>query len=191
MNQKFFVRHQINAPVKIATHCDSNRVGRQYPLEDVADIIAAFFPRALPVELGRCTLYEVVNGVETALEPDLDLSLLATGRTAKTALVIKSQTDLEVEETAFNPPRIDTRQPFLQPKSKEIKYVGVLSLDPHVDESLAKFMALAVFMEQDPAILAITNCIQKLEHSDEIPFVFVEGSSGTGKTQTALTVTRL
>ncbi|ORY39291.1 hypothetical protein BCR33DRAFT_654355, partial [Rhizoclosmatium globosum] len=190
-NQKFFVRHQINAPVKITTHCDSNRVGRQYPLEDVADIIAAFFPRALPVELGRCTLYEVVNGVETALEPDLDLSSLATGRTAKTALVIKSQTDMEVEEAAFNPPRIDTRQPFLQPKSKEIKYVGVLSLDPHADESLAKFMALAVLMEQDPAILAITNCIQKLEHSDEIPFVFVEGSSGTGKTQTALTVTRL
>ncbi|KAJ3236311.1 hypothetical protein HDU81_010900 [Chytriomyces hyalinus] len=90
-----------NQPVKIETY-QFVTATRQWvqTLYNVADVIGAV-KNALPSKLGAVfvgyiTLHAVVDGVEgPALAIDLPLSALSTGLTAKTALVIKSKSDME------------------------------------------------------------------------------------------------
>ncbi|KAI8820036.1 hypothetical protein BJ741DRAFT_639584 [Chytriomyces cf. hyalinus JEL632] len=96
MKPVLYVQYQRNQPVKIKTHFDGQGAKREDPLSDVADVIGAV--QALPaspfagVYPGDITLHAVVDGDEgPALEPDLPLSTLSTGLTARTALVIKSK----------------------------------------------------------------------------------------------------
>ncbi|KAJ3336114.1 hypothetical protein HDU83_009701, partial [Entophlyctis luteolus] len=96
-NLVFFVKHAHNQPIKIETHYIGEQERRR-PLSDVADVIAASATDntrrllGLPGDYGPLTLHAVVDGVEgPALEPDYLLPNLTSGRTAKTALVIKSQ----------------------------------------------------------------------------------------------------
>ncbi|KAI9328276.1 hypothetical protein BDR26DRAFT_874229 [Obelidium mucronatum] len=91
MNEAMFVRHKHNQPIKIEIETFQERK-RQRPLLDVDDFIEAV-KKALPFHLGifdanQLTLH---TGVETpSLAPELLLSTLTTGFTAKTALVIKA-----------------------------------------------------------------------------------------------------
>ncbi|KAJ3376707.1 hypothetical protein HDU80_003810, partial [Chytriomyces hyalinus] len=99
MNRVFWVKYQTNQPVKIETHYVGDHERRR-PLSDVADVIGAFFQGVSPAELGQYTLHAVVNGVEgPALEADLLLSDLSTGHRAKNALVIKSKSDMDVNDS--------------------------------------------------------------------------------------------
>ncbi|TPX40250.1 hypothetical protein CcCBS67573_g10635, partial [Chytriomyces confervae] len=106
MNQVFWVQYQTNQPVKIETHYVGERERRR-PLSDVADVIGAATLGTtrrligLPKDFGPLTLHAVVDGVEgPALEPDLPLSALSSGLTAKTALVIKSKSDMHVHDSS-------------------------------------------------------------------------------------------
>ncbi|KAI8839148.1 hypothetical protein BJ741DRAFT_663090 [Chytriomyces cf. hyalinus JEL632] len=72
MNAVLFVQHQSNQPVKIETYYR-------------------------PSKATTLTLHAVVDGVKgPALEPDLPISTLSTGLAAKTALIIKSKSDMDV-----------------------------------------------------------------------------------------------
>ncbi|KAJ3194109.1 hypothetical protein HDU82_002567, partial [Entophlyctis luteolus] len=104
-NQVLFVTYAGNQPVKIETHYIGEQERRR-PLSDVADVIAASATDTtrrllgLPGDYGPLTLHAVVDGVEgPALEPDLLLSDLTAGRTAKSALIIKSQNDMDVDSS--------------------------------------------------------------------------------------------
>ncbi|TPX74549.1 hypothetical protein CcCBS67573_g04185 [Chytriomyces confervae] len=98
MNAVVFVRYQSNQPVKIETHYVGEQ-DRRRPLSDVADMIGAYRSAGslladTPIEL--LSLHPVVDGAEgPALEPDLPISTLSTGLTAKTALIIKSKSDMD------------------------------------------------------------------------------------------------
>ncbi|KAJ3379978.1 hypothetical protein HDU80_002247, partial [Chytriomyces hyalinus] len=105
MNQVFWVQYQTNQPVKIETHYVGERE-RLRPLSDVADVIGAATLGTtrrligLPKDFAPLTLHAAVDGVEgPALEPDLPLSTLSAGLTAKTALVIKSKSDMLVDSS--------------------------------------------------------------------------------------------
>ncbi|KAJ3356663.1 hypothetical protein HDU83_000525 [Entophlyctis luteolus] len=103
-NEVLFVKYAGNQPVKIETHYIGGQERRR-PLSDVADVIEAV-KQALPhrfrsTPVDELTLHAVVDGVEgSALEPDLLVSDLTTGRTAKLALIIKSQNDMKVDKRA-------------------------------------------------------------------------------------------
>ncbi|KAJ3074590.1 hypothetical protein HDU99_001703, partial [Rhizoclosmatium hyalinum] len=61
-------------------------------------------------------------------------------------------------------------------------------------ETFSKFMTVAVGLQNDPSLLAIVhkiNSIPKEWSNLNTPFVFLEGSSGTGKTQTAFALLNL
>ncbi|KAJ3062829.1 hypothetical protein HDU99_005087, partial [Rhizoclosmatium hyalinum] len=90
MNQTFYIRYNNNEVVKVATHFDCKRLRRELPLNDVADIIAAFFMNASPDELGKYTLHEIIDGVEG---PALCIGLSLTDLTGSRYLVIKSKCD--------------------------------------------------------------------------------------------------
>jgi len=105
-NKEFYIKYEDNQAVKVSTHIDAQRVRRDFPLEDVADLIAAF--QSLPgcplatVFAGDITLHNVVDRVEkSALEPDSPLSAITTGTTAKTALVIKSKNHVDTAAGEF------------------------------------------------------------------------------------------
>ncbi|KAJ3376866.1 hypothetical protein HDU84_009307, partial [Entophlyctis sp. JEL0112] len=107
----FFVKYSGNQPVAIRTHQFVGTTGQWIQtLFNVADMIGAYRLGSLLAETPRelLTLHAVIDGVEgPALEPDLLLSDLTAGRTAKSALVIKShnplvikaQNYMEVDET--------------------------------------------------------------------------------------------
>ncbi|KAJ3052002.1 hypothetical protein HDU99_008273, partial [Rhizoclosmatium hyalinum] len=87
-NQVFFVKYAGNQPGKIETHYTGENE-RLKPLLDVADMLAVFFPN---VSLPNFTVH--TNVESDALAPNLLLSNLKAGRTAKTALIIKSSKEL-------------------------------------------------------------------------------------------------
>ncbi|KAJ3296597.1 hypothetical protein HDU79_006220 [Rhizoclosmatium sp. JEL0117] len=87
-NQVFFVKYAGNQPGKIETHYAGENE-RLKPLLVVADMLAVFFPN---VSLPNFTVH--TNVESDALAPNLLLSNLKAGRTAKTALIIKSSKEL-------------------------------------------------------------------------------------------------
>ncbi|TPX71022.1 hypothetical protein CcCBS67573_g06320 [Chytriomyces confervae] len=103
-NKVLFVQYQSYQPVKIQTHQMIIATGESFQmLSDVADVIGAYRSGSLladtPIEL--LTLHAVVDGVEGhALEIDLPISTLSTGLTAKTALVIKSMRDMDIDSSS-------------------------------------------------------------------------------------------
>ncbi|KAJ3191508.1 hypothetical protein HDU82_003565, partial [Entophlyctis luteolus] len=88
-------------PVAIRTHQFVGTTGQWIQtLFNVADMIGAYRLGSLLAETPRelLTLHAVIDGVEgPALEPDLLLSDLTAGRTAKSALVIKSHNPLVIK----------------------------------------------------------------------------------------------
>ncbi|KAJ3238626.1 hypothetical protein HDU78_003407 [Chytriomyces hyalinus] len=107
MNQVFFVQYQTNQPVQIRTHQLITSTGLWVQtLFNVADIIDAAALNTtrrligLPEDFGPLTLHAVIDGVEgPALQVDLILSDLSTGRKPKNALVIKSKSDMDVNDS--------------------------------------------------------------------------------------------
>ncbi|KAJ3259024.1 hypothetical protein HDU77_002015 [Chytriomyces hyalinus] len=90
MNIVFFVQYQSNQPVKIETHYVGEQERRR-PLEDVADMIGAFFLGVSPAELGQYKLSAVVGGVESALPGSQLLSLIPTASCSfDNPLILKS-----------------------------------------------------------------------------------------------------
>ncbi|TPX66918.1 hypothetical protein CcCBS67573_g07663 [Chytriomyces confervae] len=95
-----FVQCQRNQPVKMKSHFDGQGMTREDPLSDVADLIEAFFLGVSPADLGQYTLRAVADGVVgPTLEPDLPLSTLSTGFTANTALIIKSNSYMDFDDS--------------------------------------------------------------------------------------------
>ncbi|KAJ3288486.1 hypothetical protein HDU79_004798 [Rhizoclosmatium sp. JEL0117] len=96
MNRFFFIRHKDDAAVKVGTHLDSRHTLREWPLEDVADIVAAFkmaiVPRFDSTPIDELSLHQVVDGVEgPALRPGLPLTEVTGGRTDDYPLIVKSK----------------------------------------------------------------------------------------------------
>ncbi|KAJ3384183.1 hypothetical protein HDU84_003086, partial [Entophlyctis sp. JEL0112] len=100
-----FVEYSGNQPVAIRTHEFISATGQWIQtLFNAADVIGAvklaLAPRFDSTPVDELTLHAVVDGVEgPAVEPDLLLSDLTAGRTAKSALIIKSQNDMEVDSS--------------------------------------------------------------------------------------------
>ncbi|KAI9329147.1 hypothetical protein BDR26DRAFT_873002 [Obelidium mucronatum] len=102
-NIELYIRYQSNAAVPIESHW-IGETRRQRPLRTVGHLIAVFvdLPKrevlGLPGNHGPVTLHSVIDGVESAaMESDVILSTINTGRTARTALLIKSPTVSVVE----------------------------------------------------------------------------------------------
>ncbi|KAJ3061671.1 hypothetical protein HDU99_005481, partial [Rhizoclosmatium hyalinum] len=96
MNRFFFIRRKNDAAVKVGTHLDSRHTLREWPLEDVADIVAAFkmaiVPRFDSTPIDELSLHQVVDGVEgPALRPGLPLTEVTGGRTDDYPLIVKSK----------------------------------------------------------------------------------------------------
>ena len=104
-NKTFYVKYLNNQAVAIKTHqlILSTGVWVQ-TLETVGDLIAAcwFEPTrgmiGLPEKPSPFTLHTSETD-ETALEPDQPLSNMASGNTARTALIIKTKNDMEVDSS--------------------------------------------------------------------------------------------
>jgi hypothetical protein len=82
----FYIKYKDNQPVKIDTKYAKRPDGG--PVEDVGDLIAAFFPSAEPATLGQYTLHLTTDS--EALEPDKQLSEITSGMKAKNPLMIKA-----------------------------------------------------------------------------------------------------
>jgi hypothetical protein len=92
-NKAFYVINLNYQVVKVETHIYSQRRRRDFPLTDVYDLIAAM-KQTLPSQLGETSLGQLtlhLNENSESLEPDKSLSDVASGGTAKTALVLKSR----------------------------------------------------------------------------------------------------
>ena len=74
MNKTFYLKYHYG-PVKVETHFDKLKRKRESPLEDVADLVAAFFPNSLPKELAQYTLHLPQGYSRTALEEDCFMSI--------------------------------------------------------------------------------------------------------------------
>ncbi|KAJ3381078.1 hypothetical protein HDU80_001933 [Chytriomyces hyalinus] len=123
--QVFWVKYQTNQPVKIRTHQFSTASGLWVEtLFNVADVIGAFFSGVSPAELGQYTLHAVVDG--PALKVNLLLSDLTAGRTAKTALIIKSKSDIDMPP--FDPAKYKLEFPFFESAVAEA-HVSLLGRD--------------------------------------------------------------
>ncbi|TPX60655.1 hypothetical protein CcCBS67573_g08978 [Chytriomyces confervae] len=96
-NQVFWVKYQTNQPVKIRTHQFINATGQwAQTLFNVADMIGAFFRGVSPAELGQYKLHAVVNGVESTLPGNQQLSLIPTTSCSfDNPLIIKSLNGIE------------------------------------------------------------------------------------------------
>jgi len=95
-NKTFYVKYLNNQAVPVHTNFVDSQTVRLLPLSTVADLIAAFQARPgsllASVDSGLITLHTSETD-ETALEPDQPLSNMASGNTAKTALIIKYNSD--------------------------------------------------------------------------------------------------
>ncbi|TPX75516.1 hypothetical protein CcCBS67573_g03216 [Chytriomyces confervae] len=181
MNRVFFVQYQTNQPVKIETHYVGEQERRR-PLEDVADMVGAFF-------LGQYNLHAVVDGVEgPALKPDLPLSTLSAGLTAKNALVIKSKSDMGTHASQVSGP--------CERRTREAFVVGNLRNTEDVLKFLQhKINLLAPFNPDKPYHATfLDNCLEfrldrrqtthSLDASDNIKVLV--SISGSGKTRQLL-----
>ncbi|TPX54760.1 hypothetical protein CcCBS67573_g09539 [Chytriomyces confervae] len=131
MNEVFWVQYQTNQPVKIETHQFVNAKGQWVQtLFNVADMIGAvkqtMAPRFDATPTDELTLHAVVDG--PALEPDLLLSELTAGRTAKTALIIKSKSDMDIDMPPFDPANYELEFPFFESGDAEA-HVSLLGRD--------------------------------------------------------------
>ncbi|KAJ3237188.1 hypothetical protein HDU78_004212 [Chytriomyces hyalinus] len=181
MNRVFFVQYQTNQPVKIETHYVGEQERRR-PLEDVADMVGAFF-------LGQYNLHAVVDGVEgPALKPDLPLSTLSTGLTAKNALVIKSKSGMGTHASRVSGP--------CERRTREEFVVGNLRNTENVREFLQHQINLLAPFNPDKPYHAtfLDNCLEfrldrrqttySLDASDNIKVLV--SISGSGKTRQLL-----
>jgi hypothetical protein len=96
-NRSIYIRYGDNQPVKISTQFDSQRVRREFPLEDVADLIGAYktavAPRFDSIPADELTLHNEDDG--DALRPGLALADVMGGKTDDHPLIIKSKNDIE------------------------------------------------------------------------------------------------
>ncbi|KAJ3087516.1 hypothetical protein HK100_008338, partial [Physocladia obscura] len=102
-NKVLYIRYKDNQETEISSHIDAQKVQRDFALEDVADLIAAYRPGSLlaetPIEL--IILHSAIDGVEgPALRPGLSLSEIACGQTDANPLIIKSRNNVEVAFSA-------------------------------------------------------------------------------------------
>ncbi|KAI8891538.1 hypothetical protein BC833DRAFT_662985, partial [Globomyces pollinis-pini] len=130
-NKAFFIQYLTNKPVKVQTHIDSQRVKREFPLTDVADLIvsykAAVAPRFdstptdeltlhLPEGVSRSALtrdcFATVDENDTTLDAGCLVSdLHSLGSKSKQPLIIKS---VSVRINDFLPPSGQPKPILLQ-----------------------------------------------------------------------------
>eukprot|EP00835_Amoeboradix_gromovi_P001360 NODE_60_length_25605_cov_0.732377.p9 type:complete len:267 gc:universal NODE_60_length_25605_cov_0.732377:12163-11363(-) len=104
-NREFYVKYKDNQAVKIETHYTGENT-RKRALRDVADLIKATTVEPtrrlldLPEQFRSLTLHYIEDGMESApLEPDFPLTAVKYGATAKTALIVKSKNDMDVDSS--------------------------------------------------------------------------------------------
>lgn len=118
MDKLFYVKYLDYQPIKVETHFIGEQ-NRKRPLCDVCDLIAAYKTAVAPL-LGETSLVQLtlhVNEHSEALEPDQSLSAIASGATAKTALIIKSMKDSVRQE----PSPASTERPITPEEEKHIQ----------------------------------------------------------------------
>ena len=88
---RFYIQYQNNSPVPILSQTLPSVLQGEEPI--VADLIGAYKTAVAPLldhsSVAQLTLHAAVDS--EALDPDVLISSLSTGGTAKTALIIKSK----------------------------------------------------------------------------------------------------
>ena len=91
-NVNFYVKYLNNQPVKISTHITSSRVTREYPLQDVGDLIEAFQARPgsllASTDSGLLTLHLPDGAGRSALVEDCFAVTDSTGTTLRSGLAL-------------------------------------------------------------------------------------------------------
>jgi len=103
-NKTFFIKYQNSTPVAIETHFTLDGSERKRPLLTAVHLMTEFKKVVSPLldscSIATLSLYSLSTDsygliVESALEPDLELSSLDLGRTSKTPLLVKETLNLK------------------------------------------------------------------------------------------------
>ncbi|OAJ38746.1 hypothetical protein BDEG_22651 [Batrachochytrium dendrobatidis JEL423] len=183
-NKAFYIQYLHNQPVKIETHFNGE-LERRRPLTDVGDLVVAF--QALPNSplastfVDELTLHYVVNGVETNYNSWDPISALGTnGTVGSSPLIIKANNS--------------TRQGVASAVSgasmnANIRLVSGTS-EETINPSLSEYCHIADSLKNDNCVVQIVDVLLSItagEFSESsfknLPFVFLKGSSGSGKSQ--------
>ena len=91
-NKQYYIKYLINQPVKVETHIDTQRASREFPLTDVADLVAAYRPNSLlantPLELLTLHLPDSIARSASGLGEDCFANVAENDTTLRTGLVI-------------------------------------------------------------------------------------------------------
>ena len=117
-NKTFYLTYLDNQAVPIETHYNGEQ-DRKRPLSTVAHLIAAYKTAVAPLldrtSLGQLTLHFDTHSI--ALEPDQSLSAISCGRTAKTALIIKSKKEFVQQE----PSPVSSERPITPKEERHLQ----------------------------------------------------------------------
>jgi hypothetical protein len=116
-NQTIFIHDNEAGLMKIQTHVVARRACRDFPLEDIADLISACFPDATPTQLGNYSVRLPDGTARNALEDDcfssrdpadttlrkgLRLVLLERLNSDRKPLILNSKVDIAESNRYFN-----------------------------------------------------------------------------------------
>ncbi|KAJ8329323.1 hypothetical protein O5D80_002539 [Batrachochytrium dendrobatidis] len=181
-NIRFYIQYLHNQPVKIETHFNGE-LERRRPLTDVADLVAAF--RGLPnspladTPIDLLTLHYVVDSPAIAVDALLT-SIQNPFGSYNHLLIIKSHNS--------------TRQGVASAVSgasmnANIRLVSGTS-EETINPSLSEYCHIADSLKNDNCVVQIVDVLLSItagEFSESsfknLPFVFLKGSSGSGKSQ--------
>ncbi|KAK6091471.1 hypothetical protein MT418_8546 [Batrachochytrium dendrobatidis] len=183
-NIPFYIQYLHNQPVKVETHFNGE-LERRRPLTDVGGLVAAV-KQALPSKLGaidpdELTIHYVVNGVETNYNSWDPIAALGTnGTVGSSPLIIKS--------------RSGTGQGVASsvPGAPVGSNTGMVSgtFEETTNPSLLKYHHIADSLKNDNCVVEIVKIILSITAGEfsgssfeDLPFTFLEGSSGSGKSQ--------
>ncbi|EGF77945.1 hypothetical protein BATDEDRAFT_91239 [Batrachochytrium dendrobatidis JAM81] len=183
-NKAFFVRYLTNQSVKVETHYIGEQ-DRQRPLTDVADLVAAYKPGSLladtPTEL--LTLHYAVD--RPAIAGDVLLtSIQEPVGSYNQPLVIKSKngTGQGISSAVSGAP-VGSNTGMVSGTFEE-------TADTETTVSLLKYHHIADSLKDDKCVVQIVDVLLSItagEFSESsfknLPFVFLKGSSGSGKSQ--------
>ncbi|EGF81270.1 expressed protein [Batrachochytrium dendrobatidis JAM81] len=187
-NIPFYIQYLHNQPVKVETHFNGE-LERRRPLTDVGGLVAAYKTATTPlldgISLAHLTIHYVVNGVETNYNSWDPIAALGTnGTVGSSPLIIKSRSGTG-QGVASSVPGASM--------NANIRLVsGTFKETTNVENtmSLSNYCHIADSLKNDNCVVEIVKIILSItagefseSNFENLPFTFLEGSSGSGKSQ--------
>lgn len=163
MSTKLWVKFENNHPTQVPTDGCSN----------VDDLLAAFFPSAGPSYIGQYTLCSYTAGVETCYNSwDALAEFGEHGRTGTSPLIIRGNTIAQGTQNI----------------TPDVTVSG--TLQESRNEALQQYRNIANALKHDDTVEDVCKTLKTITSGEfpedgfvDRPFVFLEGSSGSGKSQ--------